>query len=206
MALTSDVPAAADDTLSQSAEGLRLALEVLGADQASINWERVADILDQPEAGLDVLRHALNCGTAALTQRFLDGENAGTLVRQRARLVDMLVLAAWKNTAADSLKKSALIAVGGYGRGELHPQSDVDLLILLKSNRKGSIKDPVSHFLALLWDIGLEVGHSTRTVQECGNEARQDITIVTNLMESRCLAGPESLFQAMRQAVAPDKI
>ncbi len=206
MALKADVTAAADDTLSQSAEGLRLALEVLGADQASINWERVADILDQPEAGLDVLRHTLNCGTAALTQRFLDGENAGTLVRQRARLVDMLVLAAWKNTATDSLKKSALIAVGGYGRGELHPQSDVDLLILLKSNRKESIKDPVSHFLALLWDIGLEVGHSTRTVQECGNEARQDITIVTNLMESRCLAGPESLFQAMRKTVAPDKI
>jgi [protein-PII] uridylyltransferase len=206
MALKADVTAAADDTLSQSAEGLRLALEVLGDDHGSINWKRIADILDQPEVGLDILRHALNCGTAALTQRFLDGENAGTLVRQRARLVDMVVLAAWKTTAADSLKKSALVAVGGYGRGELHPQSDVDLLILLKNNRKGSVKDPLSHFLALLWDIGLEVGHSARTVQECADEARQDITIVTNLMESRCLAGPEDLCQAMQKAVASDKI
>ena len=206
MVLKSDVTAAEDDTLSQSAEGLRLAIEALNDDHSLIKWERIADILDRPEAGLEEFRHALDCGTAALTQRFLDGENAGTLVRQRARLVDMVVLAAWRNTAADSLKKSALVAVGGYGRAELHPQSDVDLLILLKNSRKASVKDPVSHFLALLWDIGLEVGHSTRTVQECSNEARQDITIVTNLMESRCLAGSEDLFLTMRKAVAPEKI
>jgi [protein-PII] uridylyltransferase len=206
MALKSDVTAADDDTLTQSAEGLRLALEVLGDDLGSINWERIDEILGQPEAGLDELRHGLNCGTAALSQRFLDGENAGTLVRQRARLVDSVVLAAWRITADKSLQNSALVAVGGYGRGELHPQSDVDLLILLKNSRKASIKEPVSRFLALLWDVGLEVGHSTRTVQECSDEARQDITIVTNLMESRCLGGSEDLFQAMRKAVAPEKI
>lgn len=201
-----DLTATEDHTLSQTAESRRLAVEVLSEDRASIDWTRISDILGEADSGLEQLRHALACGTAALTQRFLDGEKTGTLIRQRARLVDMIVLTAWNITAADRLKDSGLIAVGGYGRGELHPQSDVDLLILLTAEARTDVKESVSRFLTLLWDIGLEVGHSTRTVKECAEQARRDVTVVTNLMETRCLAGPDELFQAMRKAVGPGKM
>ena len=88
-----------------------------------------------------------------------------------------------------------LAAVGGYGRGELHPYSDVDLLVLLPTKRKRDVREPVSAFLTLLWDIGLQVGHSTRTVDECRDESRRDLTTATTLMEARWLLGPEELFQ-----------
>ena len=158
--------------------------------------------------GLDLekLRHVHACGSAALTQRFLAGEAAGRLVRDRAKLIDMVILTVWGRTVADSLPDIALIAVGGYGRGELHPFSDVDLLILLTDEQKTRAQEPVSRFLALLWDLGLEVGHSTRTVDECAEEGRQDITVATTLMESRSLAGPNQLLGDMQLAVAPKEI
>ncbi len=206
MTLTTDVPESGQ-TISQSAEALRLATEVLSDDGESIEWKRIAGQLDKPEVGLAELRHVLSCGSAALTQRFLNGETAGTLVHDRARLVDMIVLTAWRQTtAAGAIKKATLAAVGGYGRGELHPYSDVDLLILLKSDKKAAVKDPLARFLTLLWDIGLEVGHSTRTIAECKSEARGEISVITNLMEARYLAGDERLFRDMAEAVGPDKI
>jgi len=199
-------PSSADETLSQPAEALQLGLKVMTADGTAIDWARIADILGGADPAQEKLEHALDCGSAALTRRFLDGESAGALVKERARLVDMVVLAAWDISAAGTLTDTALVAVGGYGRGELHPCSDVDLLILLTDAQKDGAEEPMSRFLALLWDIGLEIGHSTRTVGECYKEGRHDITIATTLMESRLLAGPETLFNQMQEAVAPDKI
>ena len=198
--------ASSDETLSQSAEALRLALEVITTDGNAIDWTRVADILSGDNSALEMLRHALNCGSAAITRRFLEGESTGLLLKERAQLVDIVVLAAWKISVTDELADTALVAVGGYGRAELHPYSDVDLMILLTDTQKPKAEEPVSRFLALLWDIGLEIGHSTRTVDECNRESRQDITVATTLMESRLLTGPEALFKRMQEAVAPDRI
>ncbi|MDH5232015.1 MAG: [protein-PII] uridylyltransferase, partial [Gammaproteobacteria bacterium] len=100
----------------------------------------------------------------------------------------------------------ALIAVGGYGRGELHPHSDVDILILIHDDSHETIANPLEAFITLLWDIGLEIGHSARTIDDCQSEARQDITVTTNLMETRLLQGEPSFFDAMRDAVGPDNI
>ena len=111
----------------------------------------------------------------------------------------------------------ALVAVGGYGRGELHPHSDVDLLVLVEDTpdttqtdflgQDGSASTPalgeVERLIAHLWDCGLEVGHSVRTVADCVAEAERDITIATNLMEARLLAGSAPLFDAMRDATGP---
>ena len=95
---------------------------------------------------------------------------------------------------------------GGYGRGELHPGSDIDLLILLRNSDHVRYQERLEQFLVFLWDIGLEVGHSVRSLQECEDEASRDITIATNLMESRPLAGSHSLFEAMRDATGPQRI
>ena len=100
----------------------------------------------------------------------------------------------------------ALLAVGGYGRGELHPCSDIDVMALLPKGEDTPWKPSLERFLTFLWDIGLEVGHSTRTIDECQSESLADISVATTLLEARLLDGPEGLFSAMRKALAPDRI
>jgi len=196
----------AEDTLTQSAENVRLAIQVMSAEDDAIDWQLISESLADAGLELGKLRHVLACGSAALTQRFLAGEAAGLLVHDRAKLIDMVILAVWRRTVAVSLADISLIAVGGYGRGELHPHSDVDLLILLSDEQKADAQEAVSGFLTLLWDLGLEVGHSTRTIDECAAEGRRDITVATTLMESRSLAGPAQRLEAMQLAVAPHEI
>jgi len=100
----------------------------------------------------------------------------------------------------------ALIAVGGYGRGELHPCSDIDVLILLPKSEVAGDHEGIERFLAFLWDIGLEVGHSVRTIDDCQRESAADVSVATTLIEARLLAGPDYLFQAMRRALAQDSV
>jgi len=94
----------------------------------------------------------------------------------------------------------ALLAVGGYGRGELHPGSDIDLMVLIGNIDRRQFQERIAAWITFLWDIGIEVGHSVRSVAECVNEARRDITIATNLIEARLLSGPPILLQMMSQA------
>ncbi len=161
------------------------------------------------EAGL-AANDAISCCKTALAnareylnQQFNDGADVGKLIRQRAGVMDGLLGALWAHQAWDDAKL-ALCAVGGYGRGELHPNSDVDILILLGEGE--AQEDRVAAFLTLLWDIGLDVGHSVRTVQECAESAEEDITILTNLMEARVIRGEANLLEQVHQCIAPDKM
>lgn len=142
-----------------------------------------------------------------LKERFAAGNTpTSELVGERARLVDEVLRRAWQLHFSDATDAS-LVAVGGYGRGELHPSSDIDLLILLDNEKNfESFKPNLEQFLTLLWDIGLEVGHSVRTIDDCVREAAQDITVITNLIEARQLAGSQPLFQAMLEATGPDRM
>ena len=96
---------------------------------------------------------------------------------------------------------ATLAAVGGYGRGELYPYSDVDLLILLPEQAGAHGEQAVERLVAALWDIGLEPGHSVRTIAECEREAQADITVETSLLESRWLGGSRSLMRRFEQAM-----
>lgn len=95
--------------------------------------------------------------------------------------------------------QASLCAVGGYGRGELYPCSDIDLLILLKSVPNPEEQELLEVFIAALWDLGLEVGHSVRTVDECLEEAGKDITIETGLLESRLILGDRNNFLTLEK-------
>lgn len=95
--------------------------------------------------------------------------------------------------------QASLCAVGGYGRGELYPCSDIDLLILLKASPTADEQELLEVFIATLWDLGLEVGHSVRTVDECLEEARKDITIETGLLESRLILGDRNNFRELEK-------
>jgi len=162
--------------------------------------------LAQGEPPLSALRQALKEGSATLRARFHEGADPEALVYGRSWLVDQVLVRAWRRLLAPLEGTLALVAVGGYGRGELHPCSDIDLMILLPQTEREAAVKPLEAFITFLWDIGLEVGHSVRTVEDCEELGREDITVATNLMEARLLDGPASLFEAMRTRVGPDRI
>ena len=141
-----------------------------------------------------------------LDARFVAGRDIRRLIEDRAWFIDQILRAAWGRFDWDSGAEIALVAVGGYGRGELHPYSDIDLLILLDDSDHEKFRNSIEGFLTLLWDIGLEVGQSVRSVQECAEEARADLTVITNLMESRTIAGPEHLRQKMLKVTSPSEM
>ncbi len=164
------------------------------------------DELADVGASIPAFRKALDDGAAALSQRFDSEEPVEHLVRDRARLVDNVLLRAWQVHARQHSSTLALVAVGGYGRGELHPCSDIDIMVLLPESAGAGWQEAIEGFLTFLWDIGLEVGHSVRNVDDCRAQGSSDITVATTLMEARLLAGPEALFETMRGAVGPDRI
>ncbi|MEK1942054.1 MAG: [protein-PII] uridylyltransferase [Pseudomonas sp.] len=142
-------------------------------------------------------KKAIRNAHEVLDQRFKEGREIRRLVEDRAWCIDQILREAWAQFDWSEDADIALLAVGGYGRGELHPYSDIDLLLLLDSADHEIFRDSIERFLTLLWDIGLEVGQSVRSVDECASEAIADLTVVTNLMESRTIAGPERLRQRM---------
>jgi len=165
--------------------------------------------LDRQLAGSDTVagwRDALGTANRALKERFLAGESVTQLVLVRAQLIDHLLVHIWTKLAPELADKVALIAVGGYGRGELHPCSDVDFMLLLGDALPASTDARLSNFVATLWDVGLEAGHSVRSVADCAREAAGDITVTTTLMESRLLAGPAALLDAMFEATSPQRM
>jgi [protein-PII] uridylyltransferase len=139
--------------------------------------------------------------------RVLDaGGAAQEVVHGRADAVDALLAHAWQRHFPRSADTVALVAVGGYGRGELQPHSDVDLLILLAEGAESRYREAIEAFVTLLWDIGLDIGHAVRTVEQSIAAASEDVTTATNLMEARLLEGSGALFDALRTATAPDRI
>ena len=145
--------------------------------------------LNKKENILVLFKNTLKNATEVLQQRFKAGRAATELVQARSKVVDALLTKAWLQFFSESSTDIALLAVGGYGRGELHPASDVDVQILLKNNSEHH-NETLGQYITFLWDIGLEIGHSVRSLDECVAEATADITVATNLQEGRLLMGP----------------
>lgn len=123
------------------------------------------------------------------------------LVTGRARFVDALLIHLWSLLGLDSEDALSLCAVGGYGRGHLQPYSDIDLLIVSKRSLSRGTQEKVSQFITLLWDIRLDVGQSVRTIKETVKLAKEDISIATNLVESRLLCGSQAVFDKLWEEV-----
>ncbi len=132
--------------------------------------------------------------------------NIRELVRARGWVIEQLVLLAWERMVS-ARAPLELVAVGGFGRGELHPHSDVDLLILLPDDAAAEhYGSELERFIQVLWDADLHPGHSVRTLDDCVMEGRRDVTVATNLMEARLMAGEGVLFDAMVEAMEPPDI
>ena len=162
--------------------------------------------LEEGQYSPSTFRQVLDQGSELLKDRFVADEPIEDLVRDRARLVDVALRAAWLTHAGKFATDLGLVAVGGYGRGELHPSSDIDIMVLLPKSDSADWQPDIERFLTFLWDIGLEVGHSVRSIDDCQRESLADISVATTLFEARLLAGPEPLFAGMRRALAPDRL
>ncbi len=142
------------------------------------------------------LKEQIKTGQLAAIAAFeADGKPEKLLTALR-RNVDVALTRAWQEFELPA--HTALVAVGGYGRGELFPHSDVDVLILLENPADGALQGKLEQLIQLFWDIGLHLGHSIRTVDECLIEAAADITVQTSLLEARLVSGSRGLFHFLR--------
>ncbi len=166
----------------------------------------------QPGTGVSVPRPD---GVAALRQRFLGEKQAlleqfaavrpsataaARLLRALCRHVDATLAEAWDIAAMPV--DAALVAVGGFGRGELFPYSDVDVVVLLPEGRAAveAARAAIESFVGICWDIGLEIGSSVRSMAECLDESARDVTVQTSLLESRRVCGDQGLYTDLRMA------
>ncbi|HYL89029.1 MAG TPA: [protein-PII] uridylyltransferase [Burkholderiales bacterium] len=142
------------------------------------------------------LRERVAAERAALRARYLAQPNPRRLLKAHAALIDRTI-----KTVPGLPAGAALIATGGYGRAELYPSSDIDLLVLLAREPEAAERESLERFIGTLWDIGLEIGHSVRTVEGCVQAANDDVTVRTTLLESRYLAGSRGLFRRMEASL-----
>jgi [protein-PII] uridylyltransferase len=142
------------------------------------------------------VRNSLRAARLALKQTYIESPQPARFLRDHTQAVDEHLQQVWR--ASDIPHDVALVAVGGYGRGELYPKSDIDLLILLPHAADENLQGHLQAIVGQWWDMGLEIGHSVRTVDEC-IAASHDITVQTNLLEARLLDGNAQLFDALQQ-------
>ncbi len=142
---------------------------------------------------MDHWRQSLAGEREALRARFMAKPAVTDILRRHCTVVDRQLREVWR--AQGMPADLALAAVGGYGRGQLFPCSDIDILILLPRPADAALQEQVRNLVSLWWDIGLEAGHSVRTIDECIDMARQDITVQTTLIEARLLAGNRALYR-----------
>ncbi len=158
------------------------------------------------------LKAALAAGRAEIRRRFEETGDGAAVVREQCFLIDQLIRAIFDLVTGEiyplpnptSGEKLAIVAVGGYGRGELAPYSDIDLLFLLPYKRTPHTEQVVEYLLYLLWDLGLKIGHATRSVEECLRHAKSDLTIRTGLLEARYLWGEQALYRELKKRFDSD--
>jgi len=163
---------------------------------------RISNDISPVVAARELLKERYNADAEAFRQ----GADVRALVHSRSGTLDTVLALIWNRYAFAASADISLVAVGGYGRGELHPHSDIDLLIPTRSGIEENWQEDLGAFITLLWDLKLDIGHSVRSIQESMDAAREDVTILTNLLETRTIAGPDNLRDELSHQVYSDAI
>ncbi|PPD21881.1 MAG: [protein-PII] uridylyltransferase [Methylomonas sp.] len=149
-----------------------------------------------------LLKHQYN----VLHQKFDPQQSVSELLEERSDFIDQVLSCCCQYFLGEYASQLSLCAVGGYGRRELFPHSDIDILVLLNYEEPALLKEGLSRFFTFLWDIGLKPGYSIRTIKECVSAAQNDQTIMTSLMEIRLINGSAILLEALKAEISPAKI
>ena len=205
-------PAAAEPAAPETGSRRRV------IDRGRLN-ETISRLLAEatsPEAArpaiLKALKQALDAGRLEVRRRFEAGSGGREAARSLSFLADQVLRAVWDHVTEDLYplgnpsagERLAIVAVGGYGRGELAPFSDVDILFLLPWKMTPRSEQVVEAVLYYLWDLGLKVGQATRSIDECIRQAKADQTIRTNLLEARFVWGDQGLYLDLKQRYAAE--
>lgn len=173
---------------------------------------RLPGLEEDPDKAIKTFLAILDNGKTALAEYHLEGGRAVLLGKQQSWLIDQILIHGWRRffplqqmsdtTIGTKQPTPSLIATGGYGRGELNLQSDIDLLILLPERLQraqlSAIESLIEAFIRFCWDIGLKVGHSTGKISECVKLAAKDLSVITNIMEARLIEGEPALFEKLQ--------
>ena len=166
----------------------------------------VNDITQAKEQTTQGIISQLTTGRKLIDDAFYADADIQLLLKAHTLLIDSVLCSLWQQHYSNGKQSVALVAVGGYGRSEMHPRSDVDLLILLETTADDGTQEAISSFITQLWDLKLEIGHSVRTLDECVEVANTDLSVITNLIESRFLCGNSTLFERLVLTLSPDNL
>ena len=155
---------------------------------------------------LKQFKHLIKQKDLELKLQFDPQQSVSTLLKEKSDFIDLILSCCWEHFLGDYATQLSLCAVGGYGRRELFPHSDIDIVILLDSCDTAPYETALSDLFTFLWDIGLKPGHSVRTIDECVSAAQDDQTIMTSLTEISLIAGQPALYEALKLRITPDNI
>ena len=155
---------------------------------------------------LKQFKHLIKQKDLELKLQFDPQQSVSTLLKEKSDFIDLILSCCWEHFLGDYATQLSLCAVGGYGRRELFPHSDIDIVILLDSCDTAPYETALSDLFTFLWDIGLKPGHSVRTIDECVSAAQDDQTIMTSLTEISLIAGQPTLYEALKLRITPDNI
>lgn len=160
--------------------------------------------LNDDQLTIQELKTQLEAFSNHQKHEFLNHHPITDLVLGRSDYIDQLLRRLWSASELSNQTYLSLVAVGGYGRGELHPLSDIDILVVSRKKIPAALESTISEFITLLWDLRLEVGHAVRTVDECIEIGKSDLTVATNLQEARLLCGSEDTFSQLKAQIDSD--
>jgi len=176
-------------------------MSTLSSNAVNVDFSAIEALLTAEPNNTTVCKKAIQMGRDTIYEALTRGASGAQLLQWQTDVTDMVLTHLWQ-AQGDRFAAMELIAVGGYGRAELHPHSDIDIGILLSKPATDSQATDLSAWVTQLWDLGLDIGHSVRTVKDCEQAAKDDVTVITNLMESRLLCGQGELYRQMRDITA----